>query len=238
MVLEKTLESLLHCKVIKPVNPKGNKSWMFIGKTDAEAEALILLPPDANSWLIGKDPHAGTGWRQKEKRMTENEMIGWHHQLDGHEFEQALGDGEGQGSLACCSPWGRKESDMTGQLNWTEVIWYAMNHGDHYRCLCSEEEMFCNCQSALRRRWDWWQVELIPVPPGNSHQHQKGLFTWDFLQTSPLVPSCPLGTGSSETVLTSLVQSVKGNFRSAEWLLGQKQQQFRVKTNGVFSSLA
>jgi len=89
------------------------KSWIFIGRTDAEAEAPVLWPPDAKSWLIRKDPDAGKDWRQEEKGMTEEEMVGWHHQLNGHEFEQALGDGEGQGSVVCGSLWGRKESDMT-----------------------------------------------------------------------------------------------------------------------------
>ena len=92
-------------KEIQPVHPKGNQSWMFIGRTDAEAKAPVLWPPDAKSWLIGKDPDAGKDWRQEEKGMTEDEMVGWHHWLDGHEFEQALGGGEGQGSLACGSPW-------------------------------------------------------------------------------------------------------------------------------------
>ena len=100
-------------KEIQPVNPEVNQTWTFIWRSDAEAEAPILLPPDAKNWLIGKDPDAGKDWRQKEKGMTEDEMVGWHHQLDGHEFEQALGAGEGQGSLAFCSPWGRNESDMT-----------------------------------------------------------------------------------------------------------------------------
>ena len=99
---------------------KGNQSWVFIGKTDAEAEAPILWPPDVKKWLIGKDPDAGKDWRQEEKRMTEDEMVGWHHRRDGQEFEQAPGVGDGQGSLVCCSPWGHKESDMTERLNWTE----------------------------------------------------------------------------------------------------------------------
>ena len=95
VVLEKTLESPLDCKEIQPVNPKGNQFWMFIGRTDTEAETPILWPPDAKNWLIGKDPDAGKDWRQEEKGMTEDEMVGWHHQLDGHEFEQALGVGNG-----------------------------------------------------------------------------------------------------------------------------------------------
>ena len=112
VVLEKTLESPLDCK-IKPVNLKGNQRWIFIERTDAEAEAPILWPPDVISWLIAKDPDAGKDWGQEEKGTTEDEMDGWHHCLNGHEFEQALGDGVGQGSLMCCSLWGPKESDMT-----------------------------------------------------------------------------------------------------------------------------
>ena len=103
VVLEKALESPLDCKEIKPVNPKTNQPWIFTGRTHTEAEALILRSPDAKSWLIAKDPDAGKDWRQ-EKRMTEDEMVGWHHRLDGHEFEQASGVGDGQGSLACCGP--------------------------------------------------------------------------------------------------------------------------------------
>ena len=110
-------ESPLDCKEIKPGNPKGNQSWIFIGRTDAEAEAPILWPPDAKSQLIGKDPDAEKNWGQKEKRVTENEMVEWHHWLNGHEFEQTPGDGEGQRGLACCSPWGHKEPDTTEQLN-------------------------------------------------------------------------------------------------------------------------
>ena len=108
VVLAKTLENPLDCKV-KPVNPKGNQFWIFIGRTDADAKVPILWPPDAKGWLIRKDPDAGQDWWQKEKGMTEDEMVGWHHWLYRHEFEQALGDGEGQESLACCSSWGRKK---------------------------------------------------------------------------------------------------------------------------------
>ena len=118
VVLEKTLESPLDCKEIQPVHPKGNQSWIFIQRTDAEAETPILWPHDVKNWLTGKIPDAGKDWRREQKGMTENEMVGWHHQLDGHEFEQAQGVGDEQGGLACCSPWGRKESDTT-ELNWT-----------------------------------------------------------------------------------------------------------------------
>ena len=118
VVLEKTLKSPLDCKEIKPVHPKGNQSWIFIGRTEAEAETPIFWPPNAKNWVIWKDPDAGKDWRQEEKGMTEDEMVGWHHRLNGHEFEQTLGGGEGQGSLACCSPWIAKSRT---QLNdWTD----------------------------------------------------------------------------------------------------------------------
>ena len=117
VVLEKTLESPLDCKEIKPVNPKENQPWIFVGRTDAEAETPILWPPDAKNRLIGKDPDAGKDWGQEEKGMAEDEMVGWYHWVDGHEFEQAPGVTDGQGSLACCSPCSCKESDTTEQLN-------------------------------------------------------------------------------------------------------------------------
>ena len=120
VVLEKTLENPLDCKEIQPVHVKGNQSWIFIGRTDAEAETPILWPPDAKNWLIGKDCDAGKGWKREEKGMIEDEMVGWHHWLDGHQFEWAPGVGNGQESLACCSPWGCKESYTTKRLNWTE----------------------------------------------------------------------------------------------------------------------
>ena len=107
-------------KKIRPVSPKENQSWMFIGRTDAEAEAPILWSPDAKSWLVGKDPDVGKDWRQEEKGITGDEMVGWHHQFNGHEFKQVPGVGDEQRSLACYSPWGHKESDTTEQLSWTE----------------------------------------------------------------------------------------------------------------------
>ena len=128
VVLEKTLESPLDCKETQLVHPKGNQSWMFIGSTDAEAETPILWPPDAKNWLLGKDSDAGKDWRQEEKGTTEDEMVGSHHWLNGHEFEQALRVDDGQGSLVCYSPWGHKESDRTEQLNWTKprVSWICL----------------------------------------------------------------------------------------------------------------
>ena len=111
-----------HHKEINLVNPEGNQSWIFIGRTGAETETSVLWPPDAENRLIGKDPEMGTIEGRKKQEMTEDEMVGWHHRLDGHESEQAPEVGDGQESLACCSPWGHKESDMTDQLNrWTEL---------------------------------------------------------------------------------------------------------------------
>ena len=116
VVLEKTWESL-GLQGDQPVHPKGNQSWIFIGKTDAESETLILWPPDAKNWLTGKDPDAGKDWRQEEKGMIEDEMVGWYHQLNGHKSEQAPGVGDGQESVVYCSPWG-KELGTTEWLNW------------------------------------------------------------------------------------------------------------------------
>ena len=117
VVLEKTLESPLDYKEIKPVNLKENQPWIFIGRTDPEAEAPILQPHNAKHQLTGKDSDAGKDWGQEEKGVTEDEMVRWHHQLNGRVFEQSPGDSERQGSLVCCIPWGCEESDMTEQLN-------------------------------------------------------------------------------------------------------------------------
>ena len=128
VVLEKTLESPLDCKEIQAVHPKGNQSWIFIRRTVAEAETPILWPADAKNWLTGKDSDTGKDWRQEEKGMTEDEMTWWHQRHYGHEFEQAPGVGDGQGSLVCCSSWGRKESDMNGQLHWfTMLCWFLLH---------------------------------------------------------------------------------------------------------------
>ena len=118
VVLEKTLESPLDCKEIQPVHPKTDQSWVFIGRTDAEAETPILWPPDANSWLIGKAPDAGEDWGWEEKGTTEDEMVGWHHQHSGHGFGWPPGVVDGQGGLVCCGSWSHKESDTTEWLNW------------------------------------------------------------------------------------------------------------------------
>ena len=130
MVLEKTLESPLDCKEIQPVHCKGDQSWMFFGRNDAKAETPVLWPPHAKSWLIGKDSDAGRDWGQEEKGTTEDEMAGWHHWLDGRESEWTPGVGDGQGGLACCDSWGRKESDMTERLNWTGGIFGCHDWGE------------------------------------------------------------------------------------------------------------
>ena len=117
VVLEKILESPLDCKDIQPVHPEGDQSWMSIERISAEAEMPVLWPPDVKDWLIGKDPDVGKDWRQEEKGTTEDEMVGWHHRLSGHEFEQAPWAGDGQGRLLRCSPCGRKELGMTEWLS-------------------------------------------------------------------------------------------------------------------------
>ena len=123
VVLEKTLESPLDSTELKLVNPKGYQPWIFIGKSDAEAEAPVLWPPDVKSWLTRKDFDAGKDQRHEKKGMTEDEMAGWHHRLDGCEFEWTPGAGGGQGDLWWCSSWGHRESDTTERLNWTELNW-------------------------------------------------------------------------------------------------------------------
>ena len=144
-MLEKTLESPLDSKEIQPVHPKGDQSWVFIGRTDVEAETPILWPPDVKNWLIGKDPDAVKDWRWEEKWTTEDEMVGWYHWLNGHEFEQAPGVGDRQGNLACYSPWGCKESNTTELLNWTELRWgdyprLSQQTQCHTRVLINERE--------------------------------------------------------------------------------------------------
>ena len=121
VVLEKTLESPLDCKEIQPVHPKGDQSWVFIGRTNVEAETPVLWPSDAKSWLIWKDPDAGKDWGEEQKGKTEEEMVGWHHRLNGHGFGWTPGVDDGQGGLVCCSSWGHKESDTTERLNWTSI---------------------------------------------------------------------------------------------------------------------
>ena len=144
VVLEKTLESPLDCKEIHPVHPKGDQSWVFIGRTDVEAETPILWPPDVKSWLIGKYADVGKGWGQEEKGTTEDEMVGWHHRHNRCGFGWTPGVGDGQRGLACCSWWGRKESDMTEQLNWTE--WSKILPSQ-----TSSSTVSCNCVSCVSK---------------------------------------------------------------------------------------
>ena len=147
VVLEKTLESPLDCKEIQSVHPKGDQSWVFIGGTDAEAETPIFWPPHVKSWPIGKDPDAERDWGQEEEGMTEDEMAGWHHRLDGHEFAWTQGVGNGQGGLACCSSWGCKESDTTERLSWTE--WLSLHY--HLGSVGAQEYLMCADLSFQRR---------------------------------------------------------------------------------------
>ena len=167
-----TLESPLGCKEIQPVHPKGDQSWVFIERTYVKPETPILWPPDAKNWLIGKDPDAGKDWRWEEKGTTKNEMIGWHHWLDGHEFEQALGVGERQGSLTCYSPW-VAESDMTEWLNWTVpkpsrflCSWDSSGNNTRVGCYSLLQGIFPNqglnlCLLCLLP----WQVGSLPLAP-------------------------------------------------------------------------
>ena len=150
VVLAKTLESPVDCKEIQPVHSKGDQSWVFIGRTDFEAETLILWPPDVKSWLIWKDPHAGKDWEQEEKGTTEDEMVGWHHWLNGHGFGWTPEVGDGQGGLVCCGSWGHKESDTTEQLNWSELFILpkssltSLNPSRSYVCLILCRENRCS----------------------------------------------------------------------------------------------
>ena len=169
---------LLNCGVgedswdeIQPVHPKGDQSWVFIGRTDVEAETPILWPPDAKSRLIWKDPDAGKDWRREEKGTTEDEVAGWHHWLDGRESEWTLGVGDGQGSLVCCNSWGRKESDTSEWLNWTELKLY----------LTACDPMDCSTPgfSVLCHHPEFAQI----------HLHWVG----DIIQPShPLLPTSPI----------------------------------------------
>ena len=171
-MLEKTLESPLDCKEIQPVHPKGDQSWVFIGRTDAEVETPILWPPHAKSWLIGKDPDAGKDWGQEEKGKTEDEMVGWHHRLNGHEFEQAPGVGDGQGGLACCSPWGHRVGH-----GWATELTEQMRKQRHrvVRWVCKVTQ-----QGSGRAR-DWRSVSWFQSP-----------------QSLPLLASPPDGVEAGE----------------------------------------
>ena len=182
VLLEKTIESPLDIKEIQPVHPKGNQSWMFIGRTDAEAETPILWPPNGKNWLIWKDPDAGKDWRCEEKGMIEDEMVGWHYWFNGHEVESTMGVGDGQGGLVCCSPRGCEESDTSEWLNWadndmwaSQVVLLVKNSpasvGD-VRCKRGEFSL-CVGKIPWRRAWQLLSVFL----PGESHG-QRNLLGW------------------------------------------------------------
>ena len=193
VVLEKTLESPLDCKEIQQVNPKGNQPWIFIGRTDAEAEAPILWSSDAKSWLLGKEPDAGKDWRQEDKGMTEDEMVGWHHWVNGQESEQILGVGDCQGSLVCCSPWGHKELNMTEWLNNNNMVFPVLM----FRCEnWSIKKAECQRIDAFEL-WCWratgrqrtgyglrilflsnWAIFLKNFPSTNNFTHIKCRLTW------------------------------------------------------------
>ena len=178
MVLEKTLESPLDSKEIKPGNHTRNQSWIFIGRTDPEAEVPILWPPDAKNWLIRKDPDAGKDSRREKKGTTEDEIVGWHHRLDEYEFEQASGDGEGQGNLAWCSSWGCKESDMTEWLK-------SSNFGETPKgclCICVPRELLLKKASILpllimsvMKYQSLCQDSTLPCSQRHHTQSQSGL---------------------------------------------------------------
>ena len=173
VVLEKTLESLLDCREIQPVHPKGDQSWVFTGRTDVEAETPIFWPPDVKSWLIWKDPDAGKDWGQEEKETTEDETVRWHHPLNGHEIQYTPVVGHGQEGLVCCSLWGRKESYMPEQLNWTD--WNVGFPGG-----TSGKKSACQCRRDGFGPWVRkipWSRKWQPTPvflPGKSHG-QKSL---------------------------------------------------------------
>ena len=161
VVLEKTLENPLDCKEIK-VNSKGNQTWIFIGRTDAEAEAPMLWPPDVKSWLTGKDPDAGKDWGQEEKGMTEGEMVRWHHWLDGHGFAWTPGVGDEQVGLACCSSWGCKELDTTEQLNNNKE--QSKNHRTDG---LDSRNLFPHSSGGWKSEIKWWErlVSLTGLSP-------------------------------------------------------------------------
>ena len=159
MVLEKTLESPWDCKEIQPVHSEGDQSWVCIGRTDIEAETSILWPPDAKSWLIWKDPDVWKDWGQEEKGTTKDEMVGWHHQHNGRGFGWTPGVGDGQGGLACCGSWGRKESDTTERLNWTERV--LKQKCDMVWCVCKPTPLSPAKRTDWRKHGESWETRPL-----------------------------------------------------------------------------
>ena len=214
VVLEKTLESFLDSKEIQSVHPKGNQSWTFIGRTVAEAETPILWPPDGKNWLIGKDPDAGRDYGQEEKWTTEDEKVGWHHWLNGHEFEQAPRVGDGQGSLACCSPWGHKESDMTEWLNWSE--------------LAKKKYSFQNSRSSiiLQRIEGWiWMWEIKTISEKTFQQLIQTALKLSKVKIQDRLTSCHWGA-PWEPPWVPLVQDLVLSFASPETQLCQSTKKW------------
>ena len=169
VVMEKTLQSPLDCKEIQPVHPKGDQSWIFIGKTDAEAETPTLWPPDMKNWLLGKDPNAGKYWRQEEKGMTEDEMVVWHHQVNGYEFAQAPRFGDGQGGPVCCSPWGRRvRHDWATEL---KLTWSNYSQGIPTTCC------FWNQFYADSTKGSWLNITMLSTLESFSNQLHANVHT-------------------------------------------------------------
>ena len=174
---------LLDCKEIQPVHSKGDQSWVFFGRTDTEAETPILWPPHAKSWLIGKDSDAGRDWGQEEKGMTDNEIAGWHHQLNGHEFEWTPGVGDGQGGLVCCNSWGLKELDTNEWLNWTEL--------NHNLAWLFTTPWSVACQAPLSMgfsRQECWSGLPFPYPgdlPNSRFELRSPVLQMDSLPSEP-----------------------------------------------------
>ena len=176
VVLEKTLKSLLDCKEMQSVHSEGDQPWDFFGRNDAKAEAPVVWPPHAKSWLTGKDFDAGRDWGQEEKGTTEDEMAGWHHGLNGHESEWTPGVGDGQGGLACCDSWGPKESDMTERLNWTDSVYHTiyMNKPRLRPADIGVWEIHAQCCVPLRF-WDHFSCGIV-LPVDNWHVIEIELF--------------------------------------------------------------
>ena len=167
VVLGKTLESPLDCKETQPVHPKGVQPWVFFGRTDAEAETPVLWPSHAKSWLIGKDSDAGRNWEQEEKGMTEDEMAEWHHRLDECEFEWTLGVSDGQGGLACCNSWGRKELNTTEPLNWTELR-VILNWAESKKSLAHAQILYFSLWKLPGRQLFYGAIKNKGFPGGTS----------------------------------------------------------------------
>ena len=222
VVLEKTLESPSDSKEIKPVRPKGNQSWIFIGRTDTEAVTTILWPLDAKNWLLREDPDARKDWRQEENGTTEDEMVGWHHGLDGLQFEQGLGVGEVQGNLACCRAWGRRESDMTEQLNWTEGRhWWSTGHC--WNILGNRDPSFLSVQPNSSQKSAAARDSAAPAPK------LPFLFSWSLQKDSFLYLKSR--SKPNHHIFNHFFLSTKGGFylwNTQVWVSALKPAQFTV----------